>query len=1027
MLNRPIATIIISLAILLLGYLSLSRLSVSLYPEIASPTLLVRTNYTGASPSEVERLINTPLEGSLSGLNGVLSVKSIARQGQSLVFVRFKWGHNMDLAFLAIREKLDELRFILPEQADRSQIINTTDSNQRIATLAIQSTQQNYAAEANFKEALALKEWSLNVLSRRLEQLEGVAQAILVGAPQVRVNLQYQTDALQRYELSLTEISRAVQNANLFSASGQLQDGWYQYAIKIESRLSNLEDLANTPIKTLANGRVLLLKEVASVSLAPEDPTSFALYNGADVFSILVKKTHNANTVAVFEQVQQQLEELRADYPDFSVSVVDEGATTITQSIDNLLQSLYIGGLLALLILVLFLNSSRAPFTIGISIPLSLFFTFALMFLLDIQLNIISLSGLTLGIGLLLDNSIVVLENINRYRKAGLPLKEAAAKGSQEIAFAISASTFTTVSVFLPLLFLGGFEGAFFRDLSATLSISLLASLLVALFILPVLVVFVKDRVHSSVFFVQLTIAFDKLIDSYSASVERSYPHKKKIVLLTLGILGIAVAAFLAIPKQSLPNSTPNQFRFTVQLEGNQSLAGSKLAAQQIYSYLSRRFPEQNTLFLGGYTDVSDASALLNEGLNQFSVRIATPTPKAYQDAENAYFALQQSYANWQFSPLSSSQTAVGLPTDNAAMVEIEFVGLNREKAAQEAQVLKEVLQLKFDEFSLTEIYPQKVRTFAIRFNAEQLNLFELNETQIIAVLESLGNGRWVSEWNRQDEQWTIRLSAPPVDFSDPSTIVIPVGTRFIPLTQVATWTEIEEAMQLERNQQSPVLAFATNWNYTDWFWHKNELLQTVKDFETATSSEIRLRGNALQLDKLLADMGQLLLLSVFLIYLILSIQYEDLIYPLLIVMAIPFAWIGSFFVLYLFGLSLNALSFMGMLILTGIAVNDAILKVDFMRRYYHEEGSTLKEAVYQAGKNRFKPVVMTTLTTVFGLIPMLLPFGEGYEFRQALAASLCGGMISSTLLTLYLIPLLFETIEGLRSKRKQKKTSITV
>jgi len=672
-------------------------------------------------------------------------------------------------------------------------------------------------------------------------------------------------------------------------------------------------------------------------------------------------------------------------------------------------------------VLFLFLNSSRTPFTIGLSIPLSLFATFTAMYLLNIQLNIISLSGLTLGIGLLLDNSIVVLENINRYKKEGYSIFESAAKGSKEIAFAITASTLTTISVFLPLLFLGGFEGAFFRDLSATLSISLLASLLVALFILPVLVLVLKDKGQDRVIFEPVNRFLNHFIEGYTKQMQFFLAHPKRLFALTALLFLGAVLCFLQLPKEALPATQAQRFSFNVALEGNQSLQASKAAAIQIEETVGSTLPQSATLILGGYTDLSSAAALLNEGLNRFTVHIETPDVGSYQQAVDTYEALKSQYKQWQFRPLDEASTGQngGLLQSEASMVAIELVGINRSLSEQQAPLLEARLQNSFENLRLQQRFPQKVKSFDIRFKADALAFYNLNERQVIQIIESLGNGLWVSQWNRQDEQWPIRLKAPINNIDNPGEIMLPITNRFIPLTELAHFEERSEALQLERNNQRAVLTYATNWSYFDWFWNKKALQEELNTIQRQNNVELKLKGQALQLDTLLADMGRLLLLSVFLIYLILAIQYEDLIYPLLIVLAIPFAWIGSFFGLALFGLSLNTLSFMGMLILTGIAVNDAILKVDFMRRYLNIEGKSIHEAIHQAGVNRFRPVVMTSLTTIFGLIPMMLPIGEGYVFRQALAVSLCGGMFTSTLLTLFVIPLLFERIERFRQNKK--------
>lgn len=325
----------------------------------------------------------------------------------------------------------------------------------------------------------------------------------------------------------------------------------------------------------------------------------------------------------------------------------------------------------------------------------------------------------------------------------------------------------------------------------------------------------------------------------------------------------------------------------------------------------------------------------------------------------------------------------------------------------------------RYGEVQLSLKYPQRIEAYQVQFKSNELLAFELSENEIIRYLESLTRGSFITDWNRQDEQISIRLIGQNNQNLDPNDITLDVNNKIIPLPMVANITKIEEAEQIERVRQSPILTYNTGLTFMDWWWDGDELQELTNAFMQQTGHEIRIGGSALEVINLLKELGFLLAISVLLIYLILAIQYEDLKYPFIIILAIPFAWIGSVFALYIGGVSLNALSFMGILILTGIAVNDSILKVDFMRRYYDETGD-LDQAIRQAGINRFRPVVMTSTTTILALIPMLIPFGDGYAFRQSLAIALMGGMITSTFLTLYLIPLVFKWVEGGRAKNTE-------
>lgn len=1008
LLKKPIASVILVLAVLIFGSIALERLSIELMPDIARPTLLVRTDYSGAPASEVEFRITEQLEGYLSGVRGVQEIESLSRQAQSLIFLTFEWGFDMDIAFLNVREKLDQARNSLPNQAGRPQLIYSSASDEPIATIALQLA---HVSNQQFSNRLSLKRWADQVFTRRLEQQEGIAQALLVGEVEPEVQIRFNPRVIDRYGLTLAQIQQKVSDANIFSSPGELRDGWYRYALKIESRIESLDDLRNTPIISLASGRVLLLQEIADVQMAEADPTSFALLDGQEVLNVLVKKEYGSNTVEVFQTLENVLTEIRSQNPDIQIEVIQEDASYIENSISNLLQTLLIGGVLAFLVLFLFLDDARSPFTIGISIPVSIFLTFVVMFLFDIQLNIISLSGLTLGIGLLLDNAIVVLENISRYRQKGLGRLEAAREGTKEISLAVTASTFTTISVFLPLIFLGGFEGAFFRDLAATLSFSLIASLLVALFILPVFVVqLTKKSSGSKGVLHKISAGLDKVITAYEQNLRRVIQKPIPILIFALVLLIGAGYAFMTTPKAVLPPDEPSSVEYLVSMPGNTALRSAKSASEDILDILMKETAQTNILSLGGYTDNTNLSSITNEGLNKFRISVPVSGFEEAGRVEKVMESVAASYQSWTFQKLDEDGFgAVGIGQD--APVQFSMVGTDRNFSARVAQAFEEFMVQRYGEVQMSLKYPQRIEAYQVQFKSDELLAFELSEDEIIRYLESLTRGSFITDWNRQDEQISIRLIGENNQNLDPSDITLDVNNKIIPLPMVANITKIEEAEQIERVRQSPILTYNTGLTFMDWWWDGDEIQELTNAFMQQTGHEIRIGGSALEVINLLKELGFLLAISVLLIYLILAIQYENLKYPFIIILAIPFAWIGSVFALYIGGISLNALSFMGILILTGIAVNDSILKVDFMRRYYDETGD-LDQAIRQAGINRFRPVVMTSTTTILALIPMLIPFGDGYAFRQSLAVALMGGMITSTFLTLYLIPLVFNWVE---------------
>jgi HAE1 family hydrophobic/amphiphilic exporter-1 len=1009
LLNRPITATILILAVLIFGFIALRNLSIDLLPNVDVPSLLVRTEWEGSSARDVELRVTEPLEAILSTVPNLRNTRSVTKQGISLIVLEFDWGQNMNMAFLNVREKLDLVRNSLPESAKRPTLIHADPSEEPVAVLTVSSKDQ---ADPDLATRMEIKRWTDQVLSRRLEQVDGIARAIMVGAvePEVRIRIREQEAA--RYGLRPSDIRNKVSEANQFSQSGQLSDGWYRYSLKIESRITSIDEIRRIPLVTLKDTRILRLGDVADVDVAERDPTSFSLVDGREVLSVLIKKDYGANQVQVYNDLLPLLDEVRSQHPGIAIDVVRENATAIEAIIKNLLQTLLVGGVLAFLVLFFFLNDVRIPFTIGVAIPVSIFMTFFVMYALGIQLNVISLSGLTLGIGLLVDNAIVVLENITRYRNQGESVMEAARKGTREVALPVTASTFTTVSVFSPLVFLGGFEGVLFRDQAATLSISLLASLLVALTVLPVLVTMVQSKRDQTMIpdHKPSTGSMIWVQNRYEALLiwSLSRPYLAWLSLLTGLALGVFL--FMMLPKSVLPFTQVQQLHYRITLPSNSSLATTRRAAQTIQEQLGSNYQPEKVLVMGGYSDQTNLNTLVEEAPNRFTVTIPVQNTDHISKTQASMDVIRQRFPDWTMEKVNQDGLFSGFLNGSNTAFQYYIVGQHRDESAQSAQELAESLKDVQSNFSAKAISNRSVEVYEVRFKQERLLEYSISEQEIVSWLESMARGNLLTDWNREEETIGIRMYRSSEAVFDPGTLRYNDQRRSIQLNQIADVVTINESEQLERIGQSPVLGYATSLTMADWWWNGDQFNDKILTFSRSTGISVITGGAGIQVADLLSRMGKLLALSILLIYIILAIQYENLSYPLLILFSIPFAWLGALVFLFLASASLNTLSFLGILVLTGIAVNDAILKVDFMKRYL-EEHADVHRAITEAGKHRFRPVVMTSLTTILGLVPMLLPIGEGYELRQALGLALAGGMISSTILTLFIIPQLFKWI----------------
>ena len=1008
LLTRPVTIGVIILSTLFFGLLAVSRMAVSLLPDVEQPVLTIRTEWNGASPRLIEQRITEPLESVISSISGVESVYSVSQPGQSVVSVAFSWSTVMDLAFLNVREKLDIVRPQLPEDAGRPVLIRSGSSDQPVAILAVQS--QN--AHPTFEQRRDLWLWTDRVLLRRLEQLEGVAQALAVGNVEPQVEILLDPDALARQNLTLSQVSSVIERANLFTASGELQDGWYRYALKMQGQFRSLEELASLPIARSGTSSFVTLREVAQLRESAVDARSFSHLNGTPILSVIVKPAENANLVAVYEEMLPALNDLKQQFPDIEITFLQENATVISETISQLLQTLALGALLAFAVLFVFLRDPMLPFSIGISIPLSISMAFIAMYISGIELNLISLSGLTLGVGLLVDNAIVVLENIKRFREQDKPMLEAALLGTREIALPATASTLTTISVFLPLLFLGNVEGAWFREQALTLTFSLLASLFVALFILPSLAVMLSSAtVRSSAIIVSLQKA-------YEWGLLRVL-HRRWMAV-ALGCAGIVSVMFIVrmIPAEVLPWMETGERSYQFTLPENTSLEVTSETAQWLQQALLADSVVASSLSLGGFTDQTRPEQIARERLNRFVLLAEVPQSRQKHLIERFMEQLRRQYASWE---ILSLPTGLLSQFSGAAEQEGLVIRLSHTNRALVLERLPELYALWQQQLSLPvpkQTHTRSISVYELIPRQDVYLYYGLSMDDVSRQIAAQGLGHLSTRWNRDRLSQQIRLfSADEVPSSEVQSLLIRDGTRNWRLSDLFDIRKVEEPELLERVRQGNTISLAVSAGTVELMQNRERISEVLRMWTQPIGAEFSLAGSVHEGAQLLQRGYVMLGFSVLLIFLILAMQYESLVYPLLILVSVPFAWLGSLLGLVLFGLSLNLFSILGILILTGIAVNDAILKVDFMRRYFAESGDA-NEAAKRAGEHRFRPVVMTTLTTVLGLIPLMLPFGEALEIRQSLAIALIGGMISSTILTLYVIPGVFALVAGWKERR---------
>lgn len=1102
--RRPVAVAMLVLAVVLLGAISYVRLPIDLLPDVSFPRLVVHTGYPDVAPAEVERLVTERIESQAAAVPGVEKVTSVSQEGVSLVTLRFAWGTDMDFAALNVRERLDNIRDALPETAERPTILRVDPQAEPILTVSV----------AGGRDLWQTKEIAETVFRRRLEQLDGIAQASVTGGLDREIQVEVDPALLEAYNVGLDEVSEALDRANYSAPGGTILRGRYRYPLRTLGEFQTVEEIGDVVVSREQAGRPLppeerregeeaettdrlvRLSDVARVVDGYEERESIARYDGAESVGVLVFKESGANTVAVSELVQETLDLLRAQYPEFTVEIASNQATFIDESISNVVQALILGGALAFAILFFFLRDPRYPVAVALAIPISVVATFSLMEAFGVSLNIMSLGGLALGVGMLVDNSIIVLENIFRHREGGMPILDAAAKGAEEVQGAITASTLTTISVFGPIIYVEGVAGELFGALSLAVAFSLLASLAVAVTLLPTMAAhFVGRRPRTDAdgsaagpwplvywrrsrrpagpgalravgrgarhafravvcvflwlvyvpFWVLRALwrlvpqlvrywaasaggflkaalsplfrAFDRAFDAFAAW----YHSKLGQALDRRGTVLAAAAAALAgtillgssLDRDLLPDVDQGAFDVRVELPEGTSLEATAEAAQEVEGRLLGD-AEVAAVFSRVGRDVQGAqgeAAGVNTALLQVRLDDRAVTEEVVRRSRSGSSAELAGFLSFETGQATAlGQILGGSESDIAVRVR----GEDLEEAygfAEAVQArMRGVATVRNVRIGSERGQPQ----YQVSIDREAAARYEIEPRSVAETIENAMRGDRATEFVDFDRKIAVVVRLPDALRHDASTLEA-LQVDGVPLRELVQVRETVGPAEIRREDQGRVVTV-----YAD--VASGGLAEAIASVEAALASvqppsEVRLEvgGENEEMRRSFRDLTFAFGLALLLVYMILAAQFESFVHPFTILMAVPLALVGAVLALALAGQGLNTMSLIGIVILVGIVVNDAIVKVDFINRA-RARGSTLRDAILEAGEVRLRPIVMTTVTTVLGLTPMALGIGRGADLRAPMAVAVIGGLIVATALTLVVVPVVYSLVEDLRT-----------
>lgn len=1014
--SRPVAVAMFFLGVVFLGLLSFARLPIDLLPDVAYPRLVVYTTDQGAAPAEVERFITEPVEQAISTVPGVQGVESVTREGASLVSARFAWGTDMEFAALNVREKLDNIRDNLPERATRPVVLRTDPRSEPIMALSV----------AGGRDLPGLKELSELVFKRRLEQIDGVALAQVTGGVEREIHVEVDPRALESFGLTVQDVSQALKDANAAAPGGTIRRGRYRYSLRTLGELQGVDEIAAVPLRKSgagadSTGARVLMRDVARVSDGFRERESVARFNGQEAVGLMVFKNADANTVRVAREVDEILTQLRREYPDVKVEVAMSQAGFISDALANVVQEVILGGFLAFLVLFLFLREARYPVAIALAIPISLIATFAMMQAAGVSLNILSLGGMALGVGLLMDNSIVVLENIFRHRELGLRARIAAAVGAEEVQRAITASTLTTIAVFGPIVYVEGVAGELLGALALTVAFSLLASILVAVTLLPALAARWEGETRKTGdgriarFFAPLLDGFDRGFARFARLYERTLragmAHRGRTMGIAFALLGVGILVGVSLDRGVLPEVDQGQFRLRMELPQGTPLERTADETARLEKILAAD-PAVAATFTRVGRQVAVAGMDDREsGLNTAVVDVRL------KEGERTAAALERLADDMRTFPAGAVTVEAGQATalgkllgGGEADLAVRVRGENLDQAMAYATAAQRRLAAEPTLRNVrvgTEMGQPEMR---VEIDRERAAAFGVDPARIAATVQDYMQGDAATDLVEFDRKVPIIVRLPE-DARRSAQTLEQLTVEGVPLRELVRVYDAAGPAEIRRMDQSRVVTVHADVSGGG----VDAAVATVQNALSATPPPYGLRveigGENEEMRKGFRDLGFAFLLAVLLVYMLLAAEFESLLLPFIVLLAVPLAAVGATLALWVTGAGINTMSLIGMVILVGIVDNDAVVKVDFINQA-RKQGMSRRDAIFAAGHARMRPIVMNTITAMLGLLPMALAIGPGAELQAPLAIAVFGGLLSATALTLVVIPVAYDLLD---------------
>jgi HAE1 family hydrophobic/amphiphilic exporter-1 len=1020
LIKRKITTTMIFAGIFIIGIISAAKLPVELLPDIDLPALTVITPFENAAPSEVEKLVTARIEEAVTSVSGVSEVKSETIDGLSIVKVSFEWERDMDMALIGIKEKVDLIKGELPEDTGKSIVVKYDPADEPVMI---------YSVSLNNDDSKSTRKRAEKEIVPFLERINGVSLVELLGGDKREIQIDIANASLYSRNLSLPEIVQSIGMANYSYPAGSLVKEGKEYLVRTAGEFRSSEDIRSVVTGYSENGIPVYLSDIATVTDTFKERKSAVRFNGKESVALLVKKEPGKNTIMTCEAVRNEMQDIvSGKKSDYNINCIYDQSVFIQSSIDNVLYSAILGGIISFFVIWFFLKTLIPPLIISLSIPVSIAGTMILMKISDISLNTMSLGGLAVGTGMMVDAGIVVLESIQDFKNGNKSLSgfEAAVKGTIEVAAPVIASVLTSIVVFLPIVFLSGLSGAVFRDLALTVSFSLLISMVSSLTLIPMLSglnmsLSLLKKVKGGRIEKLAAISDNTMLraDLFYGSVLRLALAREKMIIIT-GCIAMVTGflLFSFIDRELMPSVDPGEFSIEIELPGGTPLAETSNVCETIENYINGTgFADYVFTKAGCDPDDNISEKISGRGSDYALIRVFMKKGKSASVFINELKENLRFNDRTKITYMMKEDIVASVFSAGKGKTDVEIYGNDAADLKESGNAVKGMLVKLKGVKSISSVFDSESPELRVDIDRKSAASLGLNVEEAASQLGMAVRGEVSSSFRDGDDEIDIRVRLNKTDrtgIDSLNRIIIKTSTgATVPVSKFAEIKSGSGSGRIVRKEQSRINIVSADIIPGGGFI-SGKLREYLSEMKFRECVQWKVADGSDQMNDAFSSLGFAMLLAVLFIYMLLSGQFQSLKNPLIIMISIPVTALGVSLALLLTGQSLNINSGIGMILLSGTVVNNAIVLFDFVDKEY-ANGMNLEMAIIEAGRRRLKPILMTTLTTILALVPIALGMGEGAELQRPLAVTVIGGMTVSTLLTLVFIPVVFAAINEKR------------